>query len=153
MTNPSLGPFMADKGIYVSGDGSQSSKDLLKTYDGYAYAIPLFRVKRRNSSGYREDNLNGARDYFKANNVDSNPGIYVTITPNSNVLTVTNWNGVDYTKVKAGIDKISWSGIKYSILAVTSTTVVLGGFSVGSSYTNYPVYFTVESDRPDGKIL
>jgi hypothetical protein len=57
------GIALEDKGLWVAGDGSQTSKDALKTIDGYVYAIPLFRVKRRNSGGYRADNVNGARDY------------------------------------------------------------------------------------------
>jgi len=52
-----------DVGLYIAGNGNQLSKDTLKTADGYVYAIPLFRVKRRNSGGYREDNLNGADNY------------------------------------------------------------------------------------------
>src|SRR5690606_36726513 len=55
-----------DTGLYIAGDGTQTSKDLLKTADGYVYAIPLFRVKRRNSGGYSQNNGNGAREliYF-----------------------------------------------------------------------------------------
>lgn len=53
-----------DAGLYVAGHGDQKSKDLLKTANGYVYAIPLFRVKRRNSMGYSETNPNGAREYL-----------------------------------------------------------------------------------------
>lgn len=52
--------FKDDAGIFVGGRGDQASKDYLKTVDGYVYALPLFRVKRRNSGGYRNDNLHGA---------------------------------------------------------------------------------------------
>lgn len=52
-----------DAGIYIAGDGSISSKELLKTYDGYSYAIPLYKVRRRNSGGYSAVNPNGSRDY------------------------------------------------------------------------------------------
>lgn len=55
--------YKDDEGLYIAGDGTQQSKDLLKTADGYVYAIPLFRVKRRNSGGYREDNVDGANEY------------------------------------------------------------------------------------------
>lgn len=51
-----------DVGLYVAGDGNQTSKDLLKTADGYVYAIPMFKVKRRNSSAYGVNNGNGARE-------------------------------------------------------------------------------------------
>jgi hypothetical protein len=63
--NPQFyGNTIDDAGLYVAGDGSQEAKDLLKTLDGYVYAIPLFCVERRNSGGYREDNQVGARDYI-----------------------------------------------------------------------------------------
>jgi hypothetical protein len=43
--------LLDDKGLILAGDGTQTSKDALKTYDGYVYAIPLFRVYRRPSCG------------------------------------------------------------------------------------------------------
>jgi hypothetical protein len=52
--------FKDEAGLYVAGYGDQASKDLLKTADGYVYALPLFRVKRRNAGGYSVGNLNGA---------------------------------------------------------------------------------------------
>lgn len=39
-----------DPGLYVAGDGSDSSKEYLGTVDGYVYAIPMFLVHRRNLS-------------------------------------------------------------------------------------------------------
>ena len=85
--------FSDDKGLFVAGKGDQASKDLLKTADGYVYAIPLFRVKRRNSGGYREDNLNGALNIDVVNNeftvsentIPETGGIYtVTVNPTAN---------------------------------------------------------------------
>ncbi len=55
---------LTDVGLYVAGIGDQASADILKTVDGYCYAIPLFRVHRRNSGGYSVENGNGAREYF-----------------------------------------------------------------------------------------
>lgn len=57
-----------DAGLFVAGYlGDQASKDALKTADGYVYAIPLFRVRRRNSGGYSVVNPNGARTWAKIN--------------------------------------------------------------------------------------
>jgi hypothetical protein len=39
-----------DIGLYLSGDGSESSKEILGTVDGYSYAIPMFLVYRRVTS-------------------------------------------------------------------------------------------------------
>jgi hypothetical protein len=58
-----LGTFQDDRGLYVAGRGTSATKSTLATYDGYSYAIPLFRVKRRNSSGYTPSNPNGARSW------------------------------------------------------------------------------------------
>ncbi|MFS1513032.1 hypothetical protein VQL36_11435 [Chengkuizengella sp. SCS-71B] len=52
-----------DVGVYLAGDGTQESKDILQTADGYVYAIPMFRIPRRNSGGYSVENVNGAREY------------------------------------------------------------------------------------------
>jgi hypothetical protein len=51
---------LMDNGLYVAGDGTDVAKTTFGTADGYVYAIPLFKVKRRNSGGYRVENINGA---------------------------------------------------------------------------------------------
>ena len=38
-----------DIGLYIAGDGSPASQELLNTVDGYVYAIPMFMVYRRGS--------------------------------------------------------------------------------------------------------
>ena len=50
---------LEDVGVYVAGQGDQKSKDTLKTADGFVYAIPMFKVSRRNSGGYSVNNPNG----------------------------------------------------------------------------------------------
>ena len=47
-----------DGGIYLAGDGD--SENGLNTVDGYVYAIPLFRVHRRNKVSFAVNNQNGA---------------------------------------------------------------------------------------------
>jgi hypothetical protein len=50
-----------DKGLFLAGKGDETSKGVLKTYDGYVYAIPLFKIPRRNTAAYHPDtNPNGA---------------------------------------------------------------------------------------------
>ena len=45
----SFGKYGAsDPGLYVAGDGSETSMEYLNTVDGYVYAIPMFIVYRRN---------------------------------------------------------------------------------------------------------
>lgn len=51
-------------GLYRAGDGSTSACSSLKCVDGYVYAIPLFRVHRRNQTAYNKtDNPYGAPAY------------------------------------------------------------------------------------------
>ncbi|MFS1513037.1 hypothetical protein VQL36_11460 [Chengkuizengella sp. SCS-71B] len=54
---------ISDVGLYVAGRGKANDISSLKTSDGYVYAIPMFRIKRRNSGGYNSSNGNGAREY------------------------------------------------------------------------------------------
>lgn len=51
-------------GLYRAGDGSSSACTTLKCVDGYVYALPLFRVHRRNQTAYSAtDNTEGAPAY------------------------------------------------------------------------------------------
>lgn len=51
-------------GLYRAGDGSSAACTALKCVDGYVYAIPLFRVHRRNQTAYsKTDNPYGAPAY------------------------------------------------------------------------------------------
>ena len=50
----------ADKGLYVAGDGSTNAKTALGTTDGYAYAIPVCFVNRRNAGAFALANMNGS---------------------------------------------------------------------------------------------
>lgn len=51
-------------GLYRAGDGSSTACTTLKCVDGYVYALPLFRVHRRNQTAYNAtDNKDGAPAY------------------------------------------------------------------------------------------
>ena len=51
-------------GLYRAGDGSEAACSTLKCVDGYVYALPLFRVHRRNQTAYNKtDNPYGAPAY------------------------------------------------------------------------------------------
>jgi len=54
------GEMLDDYGLYVAGDGSESAKNILKTVDGYVYAIPMLRIQRRNKTAFSIINQNGA---------------------------------------------------------------------------------------------
>jgi len=57
-----------DAGLYVAGDGDVNNG--LNTVDGFVYAIPLFRVHRRNKVSFAVNNQNGAL-YSVNDGVDS----------------------------------------------------------------------------------
>ena len=57
------GSSLDDSGLYIAGDGSSSARTALKTVDGYVYAIPMFRIHRRNIAAFSTSNQNGAGAY------------------------------------------------------------------------------------------
>jgi hypothetical protein len=54
------GTSFDDYGLYISGNGSASSRLDLGTVDGYCYAIPMFKIHRRNTSAFTSSNQNGS---------------------------------------------------------------------------------------------
>lgn len=50
-------------GLFRAGDGTTQSCISLRCVDGYVYALPLFRVHRRNQTAYSSDNKDGAGAY------------------------------------------------------------------------------------------
>jgi hypothetical protein len=139
--------YLDDIGLYIAGDGTQTSKDLLKTADGYVYAIPLFRVKRRNNAGYRVDNLNGARDYYSKSPT-------VTATSTNNVLTA-NFSSVSDVKVGDKVGAYNSSGVLKYAGTVTdvsgnNVTITFSDPTISTSLTTSETIKLI-SDRPDGK--
>ena len=62
-------------GLYRAGDGSSTACTALKCVDGYVYALPLFRVHRRNQTAYNAtDNKEGAPAYSSGTVIPS--GMY-----------------------------------------------------------------------------
>lgn len=147
--------FSQDKGLYVAGDGTTASKGTLKTYDGYVYAIPLFRVKRRNNGGYSVANPAGARDFAKLSATISNStagSINLTGTA-----TITMASASDLAKLRKG-DKIYQTGGNYvgiineivgnDGISTSATINVTTGASYGMTNSTHNVEYA--SDRPDG---
>ena len=64
-------------GLYRAGDGSTAACLSLKCVDGYVYAIPLFRVHRRNQTAYNKtDNPYGAPAYGATDAPQRPDGLY-----------------------------------------------------------------------------
>lgn len=66
----------SDAGVFVAGDGSSSAKNTLGTVDGHVYAVPLFRVHRRNAGPFSLLNLNGAGRVIADGVSDRPDGLY-----------------------------------------------------------------------------
>lgn len=141
-----------DYSLHVAGRGSSTAQNL-KTADGYVYGIPLFRVRRRNSGGYREDNLNGA-EMFEA-------------SPTSNLSNT--WDGsftfnkgeranIDFTaplpatfKVGKTISRVNGDIAIGTIVERVSDTRIVVEATTSLKATVNGQTFIVNSDRPDGK--
>jgi hypothetical protein len=53
--------FPGDMGLWIAGAGVDT-EDVINTVDGYTYAIPMFAIRRRNTSDYHFDTMpNGAK--------------------------------------------------------------------------------------------
>lgn len=147
MPNIAIGDF----GLYVAGDGT-SSKTTLATADGYVYAIPLFRVKRRNSAGYSEVNTYGARNYY-TNSVNPFNSLEARMSFTITLANATFYNNVNIGDVLCDTNHPTYL---YKIISKDSGTNVTAQ-QIGGSYvvtTSSPSsYFTticILSDCPSG---
>lgn len=131
-----------DVGLYIAGDGTPTSIDALKTADGFVYAIPLFKIRRRNSGGFRKDNPNGARDYFTLK-----PPSSISFQPNVAV-TGDFSNATNLDKVKVGdIFRHPTQSYDFKILAINGTSLTI----ISATYSgNTSADWGLVSDRPDG---
>jgi hypothetical protein len=50
-----------DSGLYIAGNGDETSQKILGTVDGFVYAIPICRVHRKNKVAYSLANQNGSQ--------------------------------------------------------------------------------------------
>jgi hypothetical protein len=110
--------YLEDVGLFMAGEGDTASKTALKTYDGYVYAIPLFKVNRRNTGGYSVNNPNGARVYKPVGIITDADGIAPQATE-----TVTLSSGYTMGEIKAG-DRLvdSFGNLYFEVVTVLSST-------------------------------
>jgi hypothetical protein len=135
----------SDVGLYISGYGDSASKTLFGTADGYVYAIPLFRVKRRNSGGYRNDNLNGAKDYYSVT-------CYVpSLSPYQTGVTLTLTTGTT-ANMKVGdiLNNSNSDDGAFTVTAINSSTTFTANYNAAVSYVGGGTWvYNLKSDRPD----
>lgn len=135
-----------DKGLWVAGEGNQASKDRLLTADGYSYAIPLFRVKRRNNGGYSESNPNGARDYFETYSTDSiyylNSKTETTFSPNVDISKF--YLGQKFKRSNSNVFEIEVVNID-----TVNNKITVYNHSDSNMYFDNAQTMALKSDRPD----
>lgn len=72
-------------GLYRAGDGSSAACTAFRCVDGYVYALPLFRVHRRNQTAYNAtDNKEGAPAYNSGTQIAT--GLYHDVIAVQDVL-------------------------------------------------------------------
>ncbi|WP_026678225.1 LamG-like jellyroll fold domain-containing protein [Fictibacillus gelatini] len=146
-----------DAGLFVCGDGTDASKAALKTYDGYVYAIPLFRVRRRNTGTYSAVNPTGASQ------CEQSPVTVSDTDPNAS-----NWNGyynfspgertiitftaplpASFTPGKI-LTRVTGTAIVGKIISrISDTQLLVEAIWPGKSAVNGHNFY-VNSERPDG---
>lgn len=148
-----------DNGLYVAGDGSATAKTTLNTVDGYVYAIPLFRVRRRNSTAYDPDtNVNGGREYISTGvtleqatvGTGNSSGTVVISTPSTSfVADPTASNAFAGMRLDGGYGSIYVQSSSYNSTTgyTTLTTIPDMPWQLGVG-SGLQLHST--SDRPDG---
>jgi hypothetical protein len=139
--------FSDDMGLFVAGKGLSGDKTVLNTTDGMVYAIPLLRVKRRNSGGYRDSNLNGAREVY------SLPNFATAIKPNqTQVIQKSQMNVGDFEKVEVG--DYLYLNSNYNLRVVAKTSDTITGLNTGALDLGGLTKLVLQDGvgmRPDGK--
>lgn len=132
-----------DSGLYVAGDGSSTAISTLQTLDGYVYAIPLFRVRRRNSGAFDPDtNPLGGKQYYTTVGTF---GTWAVGTSQTLTLTASAPNTMAVGDI---LCSTSSNTAYFQVTAINGTSVtvtVITATTSASSATFYP-----RSDRPDG---
>ncbi|NBI30907.1 carbohydrate binding domain-containing protein [Chengkuizengella marina] len=131
-----------DVGLYITGN-DPSTTLLEVTADGYVYAIPMFRIKRRNSGGYSASNGNGAREYYDKIDILTNGSVISGEVRQASTFTS------DYEKIVVG-DTLLAEGLNNVPIKILSkdgdnkvTIQNLHSSSIGDNL------FKLKSDRPD----
>ncbi|NBI30917.1 carbohydrate binding domain-containing protein [Chengkuizengella marina] len=131
-------PKSHDRGLYLTGRPDDTSKYILQTADGYVYAIPMFRIKRRNSGGYSVSNGNGAREWFGVNLAST----YIANTYELHVTDASNYMIGDYVYLGTGYKDIKILSIDYESNKLTVDKTWHYDLSTST-------FVRLESDRPD----
>jgi hypothetical protein len=102
-TFANAGASTGDYGLWVAGDGDDTSRTDLNSVDGYSYAIPIAIVRRRNSTAYNlTTNTNGALNQISDGVSDRPDSLYKDQVYISDVLDIrlhANLNARQYSDI------------------------------------------------------
>ena len=132
-----------DAGLWRAGLGDDASIETLGTVDGYSYAIPMFLIRRRNTTAYNPDsNANGAgyarADYITGWSSDRPDGLYSDIIVADDILDIRHTVGASeasqelcdeaFRKVISGkartkMAKSVWGGESYGSVLVKADSI------------------------------
>jgi hypothetical protein len=110
--------------------------------NGTLYAIPMFKIPRRNSGGYRVDNDNGARDYSKQS--ITSPTTTTTVTVGSTIQVGVSDTSLFYVK-----DTLSRDGVpnSFEVISIDSSTLMTIK-NIHTSNVNIGTINTLETSIP-----
>ena len=128
-----------DVGLYIAGNGLEYYKNLLKTLDGYVYAIPMFRLYRKPSCGksipFEYSKFNQKGDYKKFTNLVKGEKVERVISENikgRSLVNLINCKGIHNNFPSS----VSSSSYNYNSNTNSITTVI-------SNVTETPSYALV----------
>lgn len=128
-----------DIGLWIAGTGlDDTGNSRLHTTNGYSYAIPLFKVKRRNTQSYYSDNLQGSNYTFDDQDCVTNrpDGKFANIIYDDDIVDLRNLIRVD------NISKVLHTNFEDLLLNRTDNETKL-----------YSTYFGVDGITPDKDTL
>lgn len=129
-----------DTGLYTASDATGAP------IDGLVYAIPLFRVRRRNTTAYDPDsNLMGGATYYP------NVGSVQFTTTSNNTGTLANFGGgTSINSIQVGMWLNNGGNLWWQITGVNTATSTITVNGALPSFTGTWLEVTSRSDRPDG---
>lgn len=139
-------PFVSDDvGMYVAGAGDSASKTALGTTDGFVYAIPMFRVKRRNSGGYGVNNGNGSNNFkvYYSSMINIPPYADTTIA----LVDSTGLNVGDYLDKVISSSNIVRRALK--VKSINGNSIVVTNLSSTNLYVDGNQYILKSTGRND----
>ena len=139
-------PHIKDLGLYIAGQGNASSKELLKTVDGYVYAIPMFRLYRKPSCGksipFEYDKINPKVDYDKFTKLIKEDKVERVVTENIKGRSLVNLGAVGRPYFNAEnpsqftSNEYSNDSIKRGTVVSANVNNVTGWRYLGLGFTN-----------------